>query len=397
MLFRFMQLVLENKPLKGEEWKNIEIAAEGFVVCVQFDNGKDFCAKSIIEFCMKYNITVEYRPVKHPELAGYIEAPWGTINDAIRGMKLPGRVYPILKNDDIRRTRQIAVPQNYDPQKDAQLNLEEFKEWLFLYFGLKFCADTRANQLSSPNSIWKDGLVGENFQPMGGALRVATKKESERINYEIMRGAHAQLSQKGLCYKNIYYTSPWLLDARKTSLLKDKTKIEFRISNNDIRYIYVLNPRTSEIERLTAYSYNGDSRIRNILLRAVGKVPGALQWPISMSMMKIMRDNISTIDEKKIGRSVLFHDITKKLVERKGLTKTERIVIDNVARTQGQKNAFIQEMNSVTAGLKAEQILSKDELANLKEAVLESLQTDDSIEGFETAQKKDSRGDYDGC
>ncbi|MBD3213703.1 MAG: DDE-type integrase/transposase/recombinase, partial [Candidatus Lokiarchaeota archaeon] len=254
--------VFESQKIKeGFDPNQYELPCAGFPGILQVDNGMDFRAGEVEDFCMIKNITLEYRPVRTPEYGGFVESAWNTINTAIRNAKLPGRVFPQQKTRKSISKPKFKAPPGYDPKKDASLTLEEFREWLFNYLIVKYSADVKANQNQSPNEMWIDGITGNRYQPMGGALRTMEIEDFVLYDFEAKKEVNATLSQKGFRYKNIYYSSEWLKEARKKKILLDKKKYKFKVSHWDIRYAHMKNPLNNEIETLEAYNYSNDDRI----------------------------------------------------------------------------------------------------------------------------------------
>ncbi|MHA2283948.1 MAG: TnsA endonuclease N-terminal domain-containing protein [Promethearchaeota archaeon] len=259
--------------------------SSGFPARIQVDNGKDFMANSIKSFCMRLNITLEFRPIKTPEYGGFVESVWDTINDAIRNDTLLGRVFSLPKSREPCKRPKFRTPNGYDPKKDAALTMEDFREWLFTYLITRYSTDTRARQAHSPNEIWADGITGENYQPLGGALRSIDIGEWKQLDYLSKIEVDSILSRSGLRHRNIYYSSEWLIEARKSKLLKDGTRIIFRISNWDRRFAWVRDPDTKEIRSLCAYKHDKDDRLTKFLLAGLGE-GGYEPFRISKSLLR---------------------------------------------------------------------------------------------------------------
>ncbi|MFX1384219.1 MAG: TnsA endonuclease N-terminal domain-containing protein [Promethearchaeota archaeon] len=309
----------------------------GFPAIIQVDNGMDFRASSVKEFCLNQNITLEFRPVKTPEFGGFIESVWDTINDGIRGAKLPGRVFSRPKSRESVKRPKFKIPPDYNPKDDAALTLDEFREWLFMFFVVKYSSSTKSRQMHSPNEVWLDGLTGENHQPIGGGLKILSKEQYDILDFQTKITVSSKLSQKGLRYRNILYSSKWLVEARKKRILNDGENHEFKISNWDIRYSYIINPKTHEIEKLEAYKYDGDDRITRFILRGLGKELGYKEFTISMKMIQDIKKILRKTNVLKEKSMVIIEQATNKARKIAEENIQDRKMIDNLLKTKTGK------------------------------------------------------------
>lgn len=345
-----------SKKEETQEWKMFEVhllknkkdpskfkyPCAGFPAIIQVDNGKDFQANDLKKFCLDLNITLEYRPVKTPDYGGFIESTWDTINDGIRNAQLPGRVYPVPKTREPVIRPKFKNPVDYDPKKDAKLTIDEFAEWLFEFLVIQYSNGVRQRHLQSPGEIWCDGLCGANHQPLGGALRTASKPELETLVFQSKRTICKALSRHGFRSQNILYSSQWLDEARKARVLKDKKKYDLKISHWDVRYAYIINPETHEIETLTAYKYDGDNRVNEFLRRGLGYISTFKPFPIPLSLIETIQTKLgSTATDGKVNMAT-WELTAKKVQERSKRNKSERRLLDNLARTAEGKEKLTQ-------------------------------------------------------
>jgi len=365
-----------------------EMSSAGFPARIQVDNGRDFRAESVKKFCMDLNITLEFRPLKTPEFGGFIESVWDTINDAIRGAKLPGRVFPLPKSRQAVKQPKFCAPPGYDAKKDAKYTLDDFSEWLFTYFVISYSNDIKANQNYSPNERWINGMRGDNFQPMGGALRLLSPSEYQQIEFKSKITRSSKLSQKGFRYINILYTSEWLIDARKKKILKDGEKYEFKVSHWDIRTIQIVNPVTLEIEILEAYKYEGDDIITEFILKGLGKIPGYRSFPISLKMIQYAKEKLGSSEFNKGESSFMMGVISEKLqekskdniIERKLLEKLEKTNEGRAKLSQAKIIAQMSEAPFPTSQTKTIEHLS----LSLEKSLNSEEDNEEEIEGYPT-------------
>jgi len=317
--------VFESQLLKnGQDPHQYKLPCAGFPARIQVDNSREFMAESVNHLCMKLNITLEFRPIKRPEFGGFIESVWDTINDGIRNAKLPGRIFSLPKSREASSSPKITSPPGYNGQQEAALTLDQFREWLFSFFVLTYSSEKRAGQFQSPNEKWTDGLKGNNQLPMGGALYILNPSEYQTLDYESKITVQSRLSQRGFRYKNLYYSSEWLNEARKSKLLIDGKNYEFKISHWDIRYILIINPNNNGVEILRAYKYAGDDRITQFIQMGLGNIPGYQSFPISLNMINYANQILNMSNNNYDSKLLIIDDISQKLQKKAKLNKRER-------------------------------------------------------------------------
>ncbi len=328
--------------LKSIDTSDYYLPCYGLPARIQVDNGKDFRANSVKNLCMSLNISLEFRPIKTPEFGGFIESIWDTINDRIRGQKLDGRVYPIKKTREKNAKPKYKNPIGYNPKENASLTMNNFSEWLFSFLFGEYQTTSKAKQSAPPNHLWRNGLSGSNFQPLGGALRIMDIQEYRFFNYDSRITKNSRLSQKGFRYKNILYTGDWLIEARKERILDDGKNYEFKISHWDIRYIQMIDPLTQEIKTLEAYNYDGDDRIKKFILQGLGKIFGFKSFSITLNMIKQLRKEIKKNLNENLSSNLILESMNEKIKLNSSLNKNERLLIEELAQTQNGREQLSQ-------------------------------------------------------
>jgi putative transposase len=377
---------------RGLDVSQYDMPCAGFPALIQVDNGKYFQAHNVKEFLISQNITFEFRPIYTPNYAGHIEAPWDTFNDAIRGSLLPGRIYPIPKNRDKASSRKIVAPPRYNPADEASMTIDDFKRWFFTYIVTVYCFKNKAKQTNSPNFVWLQGLSGENFQPLGGQLRIAESDEFALLEFYCKRKKAANLSEKGIRYNNVYYTSPWLVEARKHNILKDQERYEFRISTTDIRYIYLLDPSTRRVEKLTAYNYDGDSRLLKFILRGTGAESGYKEFLISEKMFKFAKDQIEGHYPEDGGNLLILDGISEKMKGKVKINKKEQVLLENLAKSDEGRKTMVQVVKEIQ--LDKENRINQEKLEEIefeRDLKQNLLKDEEDIQGFKTDVNKSKK------
>jgi len=376
-----------NLMKEGKDPEEYSYECGGLPAILQVDNGKDFTANLVKNLCMIQNMTLEFRPIKTPEYGGFVESVWDTINDGIRGAKLPGRVFSLPKSRETVNRPKIKIPPDHNAKNESALTLDELREWLFIFFVVKYSLSTKARQMHSPNEMWQDGLTGDNHQPIGGALRLLTKEEYDVFDFQTRITVSSKLSQKGLRHRNILYSGKWLIEARKRRVLKDGEKYEFKISNWDIRYAYIIDPTTREIEMLEAYKYDGDDRITKFLLRGLGKEPGYKSFTISIKMIQNARIMLKKTMVLKEESMMVIEQATEKARKIAEENIKERKIIDGLMKTKtGRKKVSV-----------AKTIAKMDEKPvpahnSIEESIESFDEDDDVIEPYPTTWEEAKKG-----
>lgn len=249
------------------------------------------------------------------------------------------------KSRNVATSRKFKIPPRYIAKINAELTLDEFREWFFGYLAVSYCADTKASQQHSPNETWLDGLVGDRYQPMGGAVRIASLQELGTLKYLSKRKVVAKVNEKGLRYKNVYYTSKWFIEARKNGKIKGIQ--EFRVSHLDMRYAYLIDPTSRQIETLTAYNYNGDDRILSFLKKGLGIMQGSKGFPIPLKMLHYAKNELKRTQYDTSGGLLLMDSIGQKIQENKSLAQKDRRFLDTVSKTSEGRKTMAQAVKNI--------------------------------------------------
>ncbi len=378
----YLEKWIANEGYQAEQYA---LPCSGLPARIQVDNSKEFNAKSVKDFCINLNITLEFRPVRRPDYGGFIESLWNTINTAIRGSKLGGRVYPLPKSRIAISNPKIKIPPRYDAKKTASLTFNQFKDWLLTFIAIKYSTTLRADQEQSPNELWNDGICGDRHQPIGGALKIVSPTEFQMLDFQSKITRSAQLSEKGIRYKNILYTSDWLIDARKRGLLKDKEVYEFKISNWDVRTIMMKDPETNRIEILEARKYTKDDRIHKLLLRSMGKMGNYREFPLSRNAIEYFKKSLGETQYDSDEPDVIMANIMKELVKTSKANIKERKLFENLSRSKEGK----EEISAISL---LAQLNNKDAtITEINEFIKEKIKKESEEQKFELEFEDDGK------
>ena len=116
-----VQSILPKGEFKNTYSTEFEWKIEGFPVLILVDNGMDYKSNALREFCKKYDIILEYVPIRTPRYKAIIEQWFNILHKGLVGEDVPA-TRPLLKtrleNPDLK------------PETDAVLTLQELDSWL---------------------------------------------------------------------------------------------------------------------------------------------------------------------------------------------------------------------------------------------------------------------------
>lgn len=314
----------------------------GFPARIQVDNGMDFRANSVKDFCMAHNITLEFRPIKTPEYGAAVEKVWDIINTAIKNDLLDGKVYSLPKIRQPISKPKFLTPPGHDAKGEAVHTFDSFREWLFSFIVTRLCSQPRGNNSLSPVERWRAGLTGASQHAMGGAVRYLSLEEYARVEFDTKITINPTLSPQGFRYHNIFYSAPWVAELRKDRVLVDSQKYPIKISHQDMRYAFFLDPVKNIIRILEAYKYDGDDEITNFLQQGLGKVPGYEPETISLTTLNAFKNGMGSSsinpDVCASARATSVETMKARGVK----NKQERLQLEKMAKTEAGRSRIEQ-------------------------------------------------------
>ena len=146
-------MCLSHSFLPKERWlSHIGVEAEwplwGFPRTIHADNAREFHAEVLQKACLKYNINLEFRPVKRPEYGGHIERLLGTLGKEIHS--LPGTTSSSIKEKG-----------EYDSEKNASFDPTEFEMVLLELIANVYHRREHQELGKSPLKQWEIGILGD--------------------------------------------------------------------------------------------------------------------------------------------------------------------------------------------------------------------------------------------
>lgn len=211
----------ERYPSVQNEW-----LAFGLPELLVVDRGKEFKSKHLIDACLQLSINLEHTPARSPWYKGSIERHFRTLNEGLVH-QLPGTTFSnVMKKGD------------YDPEKHAVMNLDEFLEHLHLFIVDIYAQEPRGNRLS-PARMWETGIK-EGVNSAIPQLKLDWK-------VALMKVGDGTIQNTGIRRDHLYYQSPDLRDLKiRLNLNGMGIKVRYKYDPSDISKIYVYDELKKE-------------------------------------------------------------------------------------------------------------------------------------------------------
>lgn len=214
-----------------QEW-----AIRGFPVVILVDNGMDYRSNALKEFCMKYDIIIEYVPIRTPRYKALIEQWFNILHKALDDEDVSG-TRPLLKY-------RLENPE-LKPEADAVLTLQEIEEWAHKWILDEYhFTNPYDDHAPAPYLRWKD------FQDGRTSLILPSPREPPVNSIEIdilhlhtLDQIERTLQYGGVVWKHLKYNNAELA---KIFNVIGKRKVKVLINRRDVRNVWIINPITEK-------------------------------------------------------------------------------------------------------------------------------------------------------
>ncbi|MFX1513388.1 MAG: TnsA endonuclease N-terminal domain-containing protein [Promethearchaeota archaeon] len=205
---------------------------QGFPVLILVDNGMDYRSKAVKEFCIKYDIILEFAPLRTPRYKAYIEQWFNTLHKGLVEEKVAGYRYYLkqrLENRDL------------NPEGKAVLTMQETESWFYKWILDKYHFTNPYDDLvPAPVFRWEDVVEGETEI----ILPIAREAPKERweitlLHLSTLTRKERVLDYEGVVWKYLQYNNNEL---RKIYNRKGRIKVILLIDRRDVRQLWVENP-----------------------------------------------------------------------------------------------------------------------------------------------------------
>lgn len=202
----------------------------GVMDALHMDNAREFRGEMLRNASREYNIMLKLRPVKTPRYGAHIERLMGTVSEGLKSIKGATFSGPAEKGE-------------YDAEGNAVMTFAELEKWLALFF-IRYHKDIHKGIGTTPETKWKEGLIGTKDKPGRGLPPI--RRDEEKIRIDFMPFEERTVQDYGVVIDEVHYYSdvlrPWI-NAMESGGSKNKQKFRFRRDPRDISVLYFFDPQ----------------------------------------------------------------------------------------------------------------------------------------------------------
>ncbi len=215
----------------------------GVMDSLHMDNAKEFRGEMLRNASREYNIMLKLRPVKTPRYGAHIERLMGTVSEGLKAVKGATFSGPEEKGE-------------YDAEGNAVMTFAELEKWLALFF-IRYHRDIHRGIGTTPETKWREGLIGTADRPGRGLPPM--RSDEEKIRIDFMPFEERTVQDYGVVIDEVQYFSdvlrPWI-NSLEPGGSKNKRKFLFRRDPRDISVLYFYDP---EIKSYFSIPYRDSS------------------------------------------------------------------------------------------------------------------------------------------
>ncbi len=242
-------MCISHAILGKEKWLNrmglvdLKWPHYGVMDSLHMDNAKEFRGDMLRNAGREYNIVLKLRPVKTPRYGAHIERLMGTVSEGLKAVK--GATF---SGPDERG--------KYDAEGNAVMTFSELEKWLALFF-IRYHRDMHQGIGTTPETKWREGLLGTKDKPGRGLPPI--RKDEEKIRIDFMPFEERTVQDYGVLIDGVTYYSdvlrPWI-NSMESGGSKNKRTFLFRRDPRDISVLYFFDP---EVKTYFSIPYRNSS------------------------------------------------------------------------------------------------------------------------------------------
>lgn len=202
----------------------------GVMDSLHMDNAREFRGEMLKNASREYNITLKLRPVKTPRYGAHIERLMGTVSEGLKEVKGATFSGPEERGE-------------YDAEGNAVMTFAELEKWLALFF-IRYHRDMHRGIGTTPETKWREGLLGTKEKPGRGLPPI--RKDEEKIRIDFMPFEERTVQDYGVVIDEVHYYSdvlrPWI-NSMDPVHPKYKRSFKFRRDPRDISVLYFFDPQ----------------------------------------------------------------------------------------------------------------------------------------------------------
>lgn len=203
---------------------------QGFPVLILVDNGLDYRSKLLMDFCMKYDIIIEFAPIRTPRYKASVEQWFNILRNAISNEDVSG-YRPLLK-------QRIENPE-LKPEADAILTLQEIEIWLHKWVLDEYhFTNPYEDRVPAPYLRW------QQYQEGNTAIILPLAREPPETPQEIdclylskLHQIDRILGYQGIIWEHLIYNNQELAKVYRRI---GKQTVKVFLNQRDIRNVWVL-------------------------------------------------------------------------------------------------------------------------------------------------------------
>lgn len=296
--------MLPKDKLKKKYQFESEYPIWGIPNMIHMDNAKEFRGIDLQHVCDEYGINIVWRPVGKARFGAHIERLLGSLSKYIH--TLEGTTFS-----------NIANKREYDPQKKANMTLNEFEKWLTILIADVYHKKIHSQLDMTPLQMYTDGIFGTTDQPPRGLPK---RIEDEQFLYvNLLPKDERSIQKYGIQLDKIYYygevLNAWIDSYEIIRGHKIKRKFIIRRDPRDISNIWFFDPN---IKRYYLIPY------RNT------RLPKVSIWEY-----RAAKKHLKSIQNRQYNEDEVFEALEKLrqlAYESKNKTKTHRKTIDRISK-----------------------------------------------------------------
>lgn len=276
----------------------------GIPKALHLDNAKEFRGVDLQHTCEEYGIDIIWRPVARPRYGAHIERLLGTLNNHIHALE--GTTF---SNTTKRK--------NYDSQKNANMTLNEFEEWLTILIADVYHKKIHSQIGMTPIQKYHEGIMGTSSQPPRGLPKIVEDTQVLQIN--LLPKFERTIQKYGIQIDTIYYYSEvlnvWIESFEMMRGKKVKKKFIVRRDPRDISKIWFYNP---------------DAKKYYLIPYRNSRLPKTSIWEFTAAQKYLKKENNKEYNEDEIFEALI--KLRQIAQDSKNKTKTHRKNIDRVTK-----------------------------------------------------------------
>ncbi len=213
---------------------------QGFPVIIIVDNGLDYKSGAVKEFCKKYDIIIEYVPLRTPRYKAYIEQWFNTLRNALKRENVPATRPPLkyrLENPDLK------------PENDAVLTLQNLEIWLHKWIIDDYhFSNSYDDHVKAPYLRWKDAQNGHTDIILPSPREPPIdNQEIDIMHLSTLDKIPRTLTRDGIVWEYLKYNTKELSEIYA---VKGKSIVKLLLDRRDVRNAWIINPITENLLKI---------------------------------------------------------------------------------------------------------------------------------------------------